>query len=483
MAMVSRLLPREMMPSAVVLLNQLPRLSSLKPDRVKLAELDALRLPARAGERTDPIVKEVMAVFKDVLGIDGARPEDSFRSLGGDSLQGVEVALELEKRLGVPIPPRQLEEGGRIRDLAEWIASRTKRKPLVGSSQPPPDAAALAANIAAAFRDGRALDLAAHHTSAWQDAIDILLARGDLEEAEYGVRRIHPAYPELPYPRNLCEVFDHLPAAGAQPVFKDDAEQEVQVVRNGNAEAALLLFCGNMDRLGLPLPLIHRWLGRLPAHLIYLRDFRRLSFMAGFSSLGDDREAAFCQLRRIISSLGARRLACYGNSAGVFAALHYGLHLNADAVLGVSGPTNLSAEFNAYLNSRRSAARLRAELRVPDLQMSQAYAAAKRRPHVWLVYGDSHWDDRLQAEDMAGLPDVILQPLEDFSGHNTIPESITRGLFDQQLQFLVDSSQRADNALQPTSGGDVPVQHTLTHDQGEQDHAVHAGLLPSQHLE
>jgi amino acid adenylation domain-containing protein len=483
MAMASRLLPREMMPSAVVLLNHLPRLPSLKPDRVKLAELHALRPPARSGERTDPFVKEVMAVFKDVLGIDGARPEDSFRSLGGDSLQGVEVALELERRLGVPVPPRRIEEGGTIRDLAEWIGSHTKRKPPVTSRQTPPDPAALAADISAAFRDGRALDLAAHHTSAWQDAINILLARGDLKEAEYGVRRIHPAYPELPYPRNLCEVFDHLPAADAQPAFKDDAEKEVQVVRNGNADAALLLFCGNMDRLGLPLPLIHRWLGRLPAHLVYLRDFRRLFFMAGFSSLGGDREVAFCRLRTIISSLGARRLVCYGNSAGVFAALHYGLHLNAEAVLGVSGPTNLSAEFNAHLNSRRSAARLRAEVRLPCLAMSQAYAAPKRRPRVWLVYGDSHWDDRLQAEDMGGLPDVVLQPLADFSGHNTIPESIARGLFDQQLQFLVDSLQRADKASPPAAGGEVLAQHPVTHDQGERDHAIHAGLLPGQHRE
>jgi hypothetical protein len=113
--------------------------------------------------------------------------------------------------------------------------------------------------------------------------------------------------------------------------------------------------------------------------------------------------------------------------------------------------------------------------------MFQAYAAAKRRPRVWLVYGDSHWDDRLQAENMGGDPDVVLQPLEDFSGHNTIPESIARGLFDQQLHFLVDSLQRADKPSPPASGGDILVHHPLGHDQGEQDHAIHAGLLPSQH--
>jgi pimeloyl-ACP methyl ester carboxylesterase len=161
--------------------------------------------------------------------------------------------------------------------------------------------------------------------------------------------------------------------------------------------------------------------------------------MAGFSSLGGDREVALCELRKIISSLGTRRVLCCGGSAGAFAALHYGLHLNAESVLALSGPTNLSAEFNAHLNPRRSAARLRTEVRVPDLEMSRAYVAAKRRPRVCLVYGDSHWDDRLQAEDMAGLSDVVLRPLENFEGHNTVQELIRRGLFDQQLRFLVGS--------------------------------------------
>jgi hypothetical protein len=291
--------------------------------------------------------------------------------------------------------------------------------------------------MTAACRTHKAVDLRSRHPARWQSAVNRLLADGQLEAAEYAARFLHRAYPALPYPRNLCGVFDRLPPLESQPSFKSDPRRDVQIVRNGDADALLLLFCGAGHRLGLPLPLIHRWFGRLPAHLVYLRDFRRLFFMKGVPSLGADRAATAAGLRAIAGSFGARRILCYGNSAGAFAALHYGLCLEADAVLAMSGPTNLSADFNMHLSSRGSAARLRASLPEETVDMRRAYAAAERPPRVRLVHSDSHWDDRLQAENMSGLPGAMLQPIEGYAHHNVVAESIRRGLFDEQLAWLM----------------------------------------------
>jgi acyl carrier protein len=53
----------------------------------------------------DPLV-EVMPVWKTVLGIEDARPDDNFFNFGGHSLTALDLVVELEQRYGVSIPLR-----------------------------------------------------------------------------------------------------------------------------------------------------------------------------------------------------------------------------------------------------------------------------------------------------------------------------------------------------------------------------------------
>ena len=55
-----------------------------------------------------------------------ATPDDNVYSLGGDSLQAVKVAVELERHFGVAIPPDLWESALIIRELAEWLVARAK---------------------------------------------------------------------------------------------------------------------------------------------------------------------------------------------------------------------------------------------------------------------------------------------------------------------------------------------------------------------
>jgi fengycin family lipopeptide synthetase E len=115
-------LPAYMMPSSIVV-RELPRLTSLKIDRIGLARMDA-DLAARMVESIDdPLIKEVAAVFRLVVGVDRASPTDNLSSLGGDSLQAVRIAVTLEDRFHVAAPPRFFEAGPTIADLANWIAT------------------------------------------------------------------------------------------------------------------------------------------------------------------------------------------------------------------------------------------------------------------------------------------------------------------------------------------------------------------------
>lgn len=295
----------------------------------------------------------------------------------------------------------------------------------------------LAAEIHTSFVEQRSPYFEQGTVATWVEAINLQMLIGQINVAEHGLRHLRERFPTVAYASRIGEVFDRLPFSGAPLPFKDNTEHDVQIAVRDRAETALLLFCGADDNLGLPLAVVHSWTGRLDASLIYLRDFHRHHFLDRIASLGATREATIAELRRIIAALGAKRIACYGTSAGVFGALHYGLELDADAVLCLGGTVNLRPEFNAYSIYEKGANKLRADFPDAELDLRCLYAAALRPPRVRMIYGAEFWDDRIQAEYMGTLPCVTLQPVENFGEHNVIVELIRRQQFETALSWLV----------------------------------------------
>ncbi len=185
--------------------------------------------------------------------------------------------------------------------------------------------------------------------------------------------------------------------------------------------------------------MMHRWMAALPANIVYLRDFHGLHYLGGVRSLAADAAGSVASLRSLVQDLGGERLLCFGVSTGGYGALRYGLDLQADAVMSIGGPVNLEPRFVVHLRHRRSGAKLR--LRFPDepLDLRLRHAAAPTPPRVTLVYGEHQWDDRLQAEQLAGAPGVRLRPVAGFELHGVVPEIVRRGELSGLLQdFLAD---------------------------------------------
>src|SRR5262249_54986308 len=111
-------LPGYMVPPTIIVVDQLPRLPNLKIDRVRLTRMDAERVAQLAKQSDDAGVGE------GVLGVTDAAIDDNVASLGGDSLQALRVAADLEKRFGIPIPPRIFQRSETIGALAQWIGSQ-----------------------------------------------------------------------------------------------------------------------------------------------------------------------------------------------------------------------------------------------------------------------------------------------------------------------------------------------------------------------
>jgi acyl-CoA synthetase (AMP-forming)/AMP-acid ligase II len=101
----ARLAHRTGVPAALLdvrAVDALPRLPSGKPDhRAVIALTDEPAHPAGGGTTASD---DLFALFSQVLGRSDVGPEDSFVSLGGDSLSYVEMSLRLEERLG-HLPP------------------------------------------------------------------------------------------------------------------------------------------------------------------------------------------------------------------------------------------------------------------------------------------------------------------------------------------------------------------------------------------
>ncbi|XXX76186.1 amino acid adenylation domain-containing protein [Sorangium sp. So ce134] len=118
---LARLLPRYMVPSHIVVLEQLPLNANGKLDRKALPdpELDA------EGARQDyvaPITsleRTIAEIWSEVLTLERVGRHDDFFELGGHSLLGVQVIARLRRRTGRDVPLRALFEASVLARFAE----------------------------------------------------------------------------------------------------------------------------------------------------------------------------------------------------------------------------------------------------------------------------------------------------------------------------------------------------------------------------
>ncbi|MEC3919456.1 non-ribosomal peptide synthase/polyketide synthase [Nocardia sp. CDC160] len=118
---LTRVLPSYMVPTALMVLPELPLNSSGKLDRKALPvpELRAkdFRAPVDAAQRL------VAAVFAEVLRVERVGLDDDFFALGGSSLDAAGVTARLGAELGARVPVRVLFEASTVEGLAAVLVA------------------------------------------------------------------------------------------------------------------------------------------------------------------------------------------------------------------------------------------------------------------------------------------------------------------------------------------------------------------------
>ncbi|MGV5049108.1 non-ribosomal peptide synthase/polyketide synthase [Rhodococcus pyridinivorans] len=118
---VARVLPRYMVPAAVVVLDEIPLTPAGKLDRKALPdpvfETRVFRAPST------PIEEIVANVFADVLGVERIGVDDDFFDLGGNSLSATQVASRLGTALAATVSVRTIFEAPTVGALAVRVES------------------------------------------------------------------------------------------------------------------------------------------------------------------------------------------------------------------------------------------------------------------------------------------------------------------------------------------------------------------------
>jgi amino acid adenylation domain-containing protein/non-ribosomal peptide synthase protein (TIGR01720 family) len=118
---VSRRLPEFMVPSTLVVLEELPLAPNGKLDRAALPEPVSMNGVYRAPRSTQEAI--LTGVYAEVLGLDRVGIDDDFFTVGGDSIRSIQVVSRARAQ-GIEVSPREIFECRTVAELAAVVNNR-----------------------------------------------------------------------------------------------------------------------------------------------------------------------------------------------------------------------------------------------------------------------------------------------------------------------------------------------------------------------
>jgi acyl-CoA synthetase (AMP-forming)/AMP-acid ligase II/acyl carrier protein len=122
---VSAQLSQHKVPSRVLIVEEIPKGSTGKVQRGRLAEELETKLKGQYSPARNPIEKTTAQIWAEVLGVTQVGSHDNFFTLGGDSLSATRVVARLQSAFQLDLPVRVLFDYPTVAELSQMISERT----------------------------------------------------------------------------------------------------------------------------------------------------------------------------------------------------------------------------------------------------------------------------------------------------------------------------------------------------------------------
>ncbi len=173
------------------------------------------------------------------------------------------------------------------------------------------------------------------------------------------------------------------------------------------------------------------WLGALkpyPVNVLAVRDMRQMMYQCGVPGVGDSAASLGRWLRDYAAERGMKASLSLGGSIGGYAALLYGWFLGSDVVHSFAPLTRLPTRTPLQLlpllakghwGLVRVNYRLLFDRRLDHgcYDLKEVLSQDNGRSTYHIYYGTSHARDTIHAERLAGLPGVVLHPVDTHEHH------------------------------------------------------------------
>lgn len=227
-------------------------------------------------------------------------------------------------------------------------------------------------------------------------------------------------------------------AAQLRPLLKPGPGEILETAGSGTA---VIFFGGMAVKQPRTMPfLLDRFFASRGIKALYVTDHSGNLGLHGIASAGDSMDSTAAYLRERIRAHPRRRICMIGSSGGGLAAVHYGLRLGADQIIGLSAATNLTSDFftqNRDRRARLTIRRLNQTIAQNLLDVRPWLASAAKRPQIDLFFAAENEGDWSQAKHISGLPEVRLHATSGWQNHNIMPALFKSGLFAAELDRLL----------------------------------------------
>jgi len=118
---LSKILPQYMIPSQIIILNELPVTPNGKIDLKVLTKYSEEKTAVEFENPSNSIEEKLVGIWRDVLGVEKISTNDNFFDLGGHSLKATILASKIHKSMNVEVPLAEILRNATVKQLAKII--------------------------------------------------------------------------------------------------------------------------------------------------------------------------------------------------------------------------------------------------------------------------------------------------------------------------------------------------------------------------